>query len=391
VLALTPSFFGSTGDAVNERQLLMALAKRVEKCYIVTFVGFKQLFTRRRRELKVNLPENITLISLPFLHVNSLITCFARISISFLASIICLMLNALKKINLIYIRNSFLSMGFLTFHSLAQKTVVKIPAIIEDELQNEDITKFLIKKVVPLMDRLVLAKAKKVGVNGGPLYNELVRRRRFKHKDKPLEIPPGVDLNLIEKVKSQTRSVCPRNTINVGYLGSFAWWQGVEILVQAVALLRDAFPNIKLLLIGDGELRSSVEKMCKTSNISYEITGFLPHEEALRRLAMLDVLVLPRRRMSTTECIIPIKVIEAWALGIPVIVTEHYAFLVNNIKDHNEVIYCEPEPANIANAILTLLNNNELKNRLRANGPKLALRFNYDEIANRILMHCYNK
>jgi glycosyltransferase involved in cell wall biosynthesis len=385
VLALTPSFFGRTGDAINERQLLMALAKKVEKCYIVTFIGFKQIFTKRRTELKVNLPKNITIIPVPLPQVHILMVYFAMTSISCLTSIIGLMLNALKKIDSVYIRNPFFSMGFLTFQSLAKKTVVKIPAMIEDEIPNEGITKFLIKKVVPFLERLVLAKAKKVAVNGRPLYEELVRRRSFRHKDEPLEIPPGVDLNLIEKVKSQVDRTSPRNTINVGYLGSFSWWQGVDILVQAVALLRETVPNIKLFLIGDGELRPLIEKMCKTSNILYEITGFLPHEEALRHLAMLEVLVLPSKRMTTRESIIPIKVIEAWALGIPVVVTKHYVYLVNKIKDFEDVIFCEPEPRNVANALLTILADGKLKKKLEKNGPQLAMQFNYDQIAEKLL------
>jgi glycosyltransferase involved in cell wall biosynthesis len=385
VLALTPSFFGPTGDAVNERQLLMALAKKVEKCYIVTFVGSKHIFTKRRTDLKVALPKNITLILLPLPYVHVLMVYLIQTSISCLMSIIGLMLNALKKIDLVYIRNPFLSMGFLTFQSLAKKTVVKIPGIIEDEIPNRSITKFLIGKFVPFMDRLVLAKAKKVAVNGRPLYDELVRRRSFKHKDEPLEIPPGVDLSLIEKVKRQMDKKSPRNGKYVGYLGSFSWWQGVEILVQAVALLKEEVPNIKLFLIGDGELRPLIEKTCRTSNILYEITGFLPHEEALRNLAMLDVLVLPSKRMTTRESIIPIKVIEAWALGIPVIVTKHYVYLVDKIKDFEDVIFCEPEPRNVANALLTILTNLNLKKKLQKNGPKIALRFNYDKIAEKIL------
>jgi glycosyltransferase involved in cell wall biosynthesis len=69
-------------------------------------------------------------------------------------------------------------------------------------------------------------------------------------------------------------------------------------------------------------------------------------------------MVLPRRKTPTTESGIPIKVVEAWALGVPVIVTKHQVFLDYRIKNYEDVIYCEPEPNSIANAILTLLTNN---------------------------------
>ncbi|MEM4000669.1 MAG: glycosyltransferase family 4 protein [Saccharolobus sp.] len=385
VLALTPSFFGSTGDAVNERQLLMTLAKKVGKCYIVTFIGFKQIFTKRRAELKIAIPKNILLIPLPLPHVHILVTYLVMAAVSCFISIIVLMLNVLKKIDLVYIRTSPLSIGFLTFHSLARKTIVKIPAIIEDEIPDRGITKFLIEKIIPFMDRLVLSKARRVAVNSKSLYDALVRRRRFKHKDRPLETPPGVNLNLIQKIKSQTDNTFLQNVIKVGYVGSLSWWQGTDILVQAVALLKKRLSNLKLVIIGDGELRLLIEEMCKALDITHEITGFLPHEEALRRFAMLDVLVLPSKKMTTTESNIPIKVIEAWALGIPVILTKRRVFLEYGIRGFEDVIYCEPQPLSIANAILTLLNDPSLRKKLKINGFKLATRFDYDKIVQNLL------
>ncbi|MEM4467003.1 MAG: glycosyltransferase [Nitrososphaerota archaeon] len=385
ILALIPSFFGSTGDAVNERQLLMALARKAKKCYIITFIGFKQIFTKRRAELKIAIPKNITLIPFLLPHAHILLTYLVMAGVSCFISILALMLNALMKIDLVYIRTSPLSIGFLTFRSLARKSIVKIPAIIEDEIPDEGITKSLIGKLISFMDRLVLASARRVAVNSKTFYNELVRRRRFKHKDEPLEVPPGVNLNSIQKVKSQTDKKVSTNVIKVGYVGLLTWWQGVDLLVQAIALLKGKFSNLKLIIIGDGELRPLIEKMCKTLGIAYEITGFLPHEEALRRFAMLDVLVLPSRKMTSTECNIPIKVIEAWALGIPVIVTKHRVFLEYGIMDLEDVIYCEPQSLSVANAILTLLNESVLREKLKINGLKLAIRFDYDKITQFLL------
>ena len=386
VLALIPSFFGWTGNAVNERQLVTALAKKVEKCYVITFVGFKQVFTDRRRELNISLPKNMMLIPLLFPQVHILIIYLAMIVISCIMSILGLILCALKKINLVYIRNSFLSMGFLTFKSLAEKTIVKIPAIIEDEIPNNGLTKFFIGKAADLLDRLTLARARKVAVNNESLYDEIVKRRFLKHRDNPVEIPPGVNLQTIRQVKKRISRESNRKFINVGFIGSLNWWQGVDILVRAVTLLRRKITNLRLVIIGDGELRPLIEKTCKASNIPYEVTGFLPHEEALRRLAMLDVLVLPSRKMTSAEFNIPIKVIEAWALGVPVIVSRHHALIRNNIRNFEHVIYCKPEPTNVADCISTLLSNDYLKSRLKVNGEKLVGRFDYDKIAEKLLM-----
>jgi len=385
VLALLPSFYGKDGSAVNERQLIAALASKVEKCYVATFVGFTQVFAKQREDLKVDLPKNVIVIPLPLPEVNVLVVHLAMISVSCIMSLIALIMDILRKINLIYIRYSFLAVGFLTFRSLAEKTVIKMPAIIEDEMPTTSVSKFFIGKIAPLMDRLVLAKGKKIVVSSRIFYNELVRRRSFIHNDEPLIISAGVNLSLIEKVKRQISNSLPKNTIDIGFLGSLAWWQGVENLVRAITLLNKKMLNLRLVIIGDGESRRLIEELCRSSGISYEITGFIPHEEALKRLETLEVMVLPRKKTPTTESIIPIKVIEAWALGIPVIVTKHKVFLDNKIRDYEDVIYCEPEPNSVANAIHALLTNDELRKRLKTNGPKLARRFDYSKIAERIL------
>ena len=109
-------------------------------------------------------------------------------------------------------------------------------------------------------------------------------------------ISAGVNLSLAEKVKRQISKSSLKDTVDIGFLGSLAWWQGVDILVQAAAILKEKVPNLRIVIIGDGESRHSVEELCKSLDIPYEITGFVSHEDALKRLGTLDVMVLPRKK-----------------------------------------------------------------------------------------------
>lgn len=384
VLVVLPAFYGSGGNAVNERQLTIALAQKAEKCYVITDIGFSQIFTKKREDM-ILLPKNMAVIPLPVPHPHILITYFIHVCVSCLISILGLILNAVKEVDLFYIRSSFLSFGFLTFQSIAKKTIVKIPAISEDEIPHEGATKFLVKYCAQFLDRMVLSKANRVAVGSVLFYEEIVRRRCVRHKREPLEITPGISMDVIRKVKDQIHRESARKSISIGFVGLLSWWQGVDILVQAMALLAKKIPDLKLVIIGDGALRPLIEKTCKNSNFNYEITGFTPHFEALRRLATLDIMVLPSRKTTTTEHIIPIKVMEAWALGTPVIVTRHQAFLATNIRDFDEVLYCEPEPSDVAKSISTLLSDGDLRERLKINGPRLAIRFDYNKIAEKLL------
>jgi glycosyltransferase involved in cell wall biosynthesis len=104
--------------------------------------------------------------------------------------------------------------------------------------------------------------------------------------------------------------------------------------------------------------------LCRELNVQCSITGFLRHEDALKLLKTFDVLVVPRRRISSTEAIIPIKIIEAWAMGVPVIATAHEVFKYMGLRDREDILLCEPNPEDVVNKILVILKDEELKKRL---------------------------
>lgn len=383
VLILLSSFYSSTGDAVNERQLTFALSRKVEKCYAIIFPSIRGVLSTGHRKALHTLPKNMMAIDIPVPH-RFFITTFVKIVASYILSIVVLLSGLHKKINLIYIRDSALATGFLTFKSLADRTIVKIAAIYEDEILNRGVTAFLVRKIVYMLDKFALAKAKKIAVHSALFYSKLVQRRNFKPDNKCLLLPPGIDMTTIKKVK-KLKIKSEKSNIKIGYVGSLYWWQGVDTLTYAINIVKKEIPNVKFIIVGDGPLRPQIEKLCKKLKLNFEITGYLSHEKALEWLSLLDVMVLPRKRISTTETIIPIKVLEAWALGIPIIITKHEVFVESGIKDREHVVYCEPEPSNVANAILLILKNEEIKKRLSKNGPKLAEEFSYDKIADRLL------
>ena len=205
----------------------------------------------------------------------------------------------------------------------------------------------------------------------------------FNVKCKILLCPAGIDLGKIRKIVH--RENVKGDKVRIGFLGSLAWWQGVDILAEAVAMVKEKLPNVELFIVGDGSMREEVSNLCRNYKIKYTITGFVPHEEALKYLKSFDVLVLPRLKTSVTEKTIPIKIIEAWALGVPVIVTRHRVFVEMGYRDQEHLIYCEPNPRDVAEAMLLLLRNDDLRQRLAENASKLAENYDYNKIAENIL------
>jgi len=384
VLALVPSYFGYDGLAVNERQLLEAFSHKVSRLYVVSLVGFKQLFSNRRSELKISRPNNVVVIPVPIPEPNHLALLMMSFVISAFSAVIALVLKKIWKTSLVYIRTSWLAPGFMFAESLRSITIVKITAIIEDEIPNNDGLSEIVKKLSPTFDRLVITQCKRVAVPSPVLGEILVKKRGFKPKKPWLIIPPGVNLAFINLLKNSKNVHKKNGAIWLGFIGSLAWWQGVNKLVKAVAIVKNKIKNVKLIIIGDGAEKDKIVKACRELSVDYEITGLIPHDEALQYLMDFDAMVLPRLKTPTTEANIPIKVIEAWALGIPVIITPHKV-LLDMCKDREDILYAEPTPEDIANKIILLLSDRKLREMLSKRGPMIAKNFDYNAIADALI------
>jgi glycosyltransferase involved in cell wall biosynthesis len=382
-LIFIPNFVGYSGDVVNEVQLAKNLCRETT-CIIFGFVRDSKLFLLKRFITDLcgeGWTRNVMIIPLPILRPYTVSLVLASI----LLSPVVLLMDKLKHIRFIYVRPSILALSFMLIPSLARKTCVKIPAIFEDE---ERTLGRVFSLVYKLADRTVLERAGCICIPSPLLLKEIALRRKTLPKGKIIWVPAGIDREKIERIKKQVPRSINKDSYTIGFVGLLEWWQGVDILVKAVAKIKDSLDRpIKILIVGDGPERRKIEKLCRELNVDCHVTGFLKHEEALKLMREFDVLVVPRRRLSSTESIVPIKIIEAWALGIPVVATAHEVFKYIGLRDKEDIVVCEPIPDDVANKILMVLTDRELGMRLSERGQRIAENYFYDEIAKNILKH----
>lgn len=385
VLAVLPSFYGWTGDAVNERQLTLALSRYVKSVYVLTLIGLKQLVTRRRSELKVSVPENMRVLPLLCPYLPPPLGLFEIVLASYVVSLFAMILKILRIVDSIYVRNSLLAFGFVSIKNLAKVTVVKLPALVEDELLptiGGQLSKVVVK-LCETADKLVVAKAGRVCVPSGAFRQQLIARRGLYIRTPVFVISPGVDVKKMRSMKPDDQAFS-RSETRIGFIGSLSWWQGVDLLVESMAIVNRQFPEAHLFIVGGGKMSEMLEQKCRSLKVRCTLTGLIHHEDAVKLLATFYILVSPGRRTSTTESNIPIKLIEAWALGVPVIVTKH-KILDGRFKDREDLIFCEPEVKDIADEILLALTNPEMINRLAGRSTLLAEEFDYEHIASKLL------
>jgi glycosyltransferase involved in cell wall biosynthesis len=101
-------------------------------------------------------------------------------------------------------------------------------------------------------------------------------------------------------------------------VGRFCEQKGQLLLLQAISILVAEGHLLKLVLVGDGPLRGYIEKYIAEHNLSsyVELTGSLSGEQVREQISLARAFVLP----SFAEGL-PVVIMEAFALGRPVIST----------------------------------------------------------------------
>lgn len=132
---------------------------------------------------------------------------------------------------------------------------------------------------------------------------------------KLLVVPNGVDPAAFtdRRAELRTRFGVDKRCV-LGFVGSFQPWHGVELLVKAMAELRDRLP-LHLMLIGDGPRRPLVAAAVQRLGLADQVTflGSVDSTEVPSLLSMLDVGTLP----AANDYSHPMKLLEYGAAGLP--------------------------------------------------------------------------
>lgn len=112
------------------------------------------------------------------------------------------------------------------------------------------------------------------------------------------------------------------NHFMIIYHGTMGYRQGLDLAVKAINVVREAAPDIQLLLHGRGEqvqaLKELVDELCLHKQIQFSAGG-VPMAELPKILLGADLAIVPYRNGVFTGGILPTKMMEYSALGIPII------------------------------------------------------------------------
>jgi len=149
-----------------------------------------------------------------------------------------------------------------------------------------------------------------------------------------------------------------------GIIGALTPQKGHAVLLDAVAcLMREALPRWRVDIAGDGPLRLEIERMvCAVkARDQVQMRGYVPSCEFLPQL---DALLVPSAHGEGSSATVK----EAWASGLPVIVSDLPSNLELVQPEVNGLAFAAGNGRELADAMVRLMRNAPLRERLIAGG-----------------------
>jgi glycosyltransferase involved in cell wall biosynthesis len=229
-----------------------------------------------------------------------------------------------------------------------------VPAVIASQRDLGDLRPRLDRRVQYLMLRM----ADRVLVN-----SEAVAERLRVHRalaGRIAVIPNGVDLARFSPPTDRTRQA---GRITVGTLANLRPEKGLTDLVAAAALVREACPEVRCVIWGEGPLRPDLERRIHQLGLDgvVELPGSTAHPELALR--SLDVFVLPSLSEACSN-----GLLEAIATGLPVVATNvggNASFVEDEVTG---LLVPAGEPSALAKAIVRLVQEPARAKQLAARG-----------------------
>lgn len=161
----------------------------------------------------------------------------------------------------------------------------------------------------------------------------------------------------------------------IGTVSSLVDYEGIDHLIEAFALLAPDFPQLRLLIVGDGAAAPLLRAQAAESGVGGSVifTGRVPREQAHLYHQAMEVFVVPRKDLDVTRAVTPLKPVEALASSRPVVASDLSALREIIEPGLNGSLVPAGNPELLALALKELLLDASLRANFGANGRDLVL------------------
>lgn len=151
-------------------------------------------------------------------------------------------------------------------------------------------------------------------------------------------------------------------------VGRFVPKKGFIYLIKALPKVLRKFLNVKLILVGDGDLREEFEKLVKNLNLKDAVyfAGTISHKDLVDYYNLCDVFVMPSIKDASGNIdASPVSMMEAMATGAPVVATKYSADKNLIIPETTGYIVKEKSAKDLSKAVINILTLNPNRKKVR--------------------------
>lgn len=199
-------------------------------------------------------------------------------------------------------------------------------------------------------------------------------------KKRALYIPNALDLSRFQFSEnimlSDILSFLQPSGPLVGTVGRLVEGKGYEVLLEAAKLVLERIPNVMFLLVGDGDAAKILKKKSVELGIDRKVVFVGSRLDVEILIKCMDVIVIPSfwEGLSTVA-------LESMASGVPVIATDipGNREIIKNLV--NGILVPPGNPSKLAETIVTILYDSDLRRHLAANALRTVRLFDIKSVA----------
>lgn len=242
-----------------------------------------------------------------------------------------------------------------------------------------------LNNIYHFLDRTACYYSDAIWVLSKKMNSERVKNKADVKRMKPsILLPMGANL---ERIKALPFGKINRhNLIYVGYLKEK---QGVQIVLQALPQIIEKVPDVKFIIIGQGEYKNKLEVLAKKLKVKkyVEFKGFVKNHRQVEKILCKSALAIapyvdsPDNYTRYTD---PGKPKLYLGCGLPVIITPVPA-IAKEISDKKAGVIVDYNQESIGKAIISLLSDKNKYLKYRKNALSLSKNYNTNTLISKAI------
>lgn len=233
----------------------------------------------------------------------------------------------------------------------------------------------LFVKLVGALAEFLYSKSNHIVVVTEEFKRELINKRGIAAKKISIN-ENGIEedkFRPIEDVEELKRELNLSGKFIASYIGTHGYAHGLETVLETANLLKNR-SDIHFLLVGEGARRKHLMKLSKKMDLkNVTFLGFQPREVIPKFINISGTCLVPLKKSDVFKTVIPTKMLEFMSCGVPVILSVDGQAREVMEKGRGGVFVPPEDSKALAEAVITLKEDEKLRENLKQNGRNFIL------------------